>query len=257
MAVKQVYATSTEIPESLREHYTEKDGQWFLQADPAIEDVTGLKTALADARNQRREAEKQLSEMKIKFEGVDADDYRKLQDRVKGLDDADVYDKQGIEALVTRRTESMKTEHERVLRQKDTEITKTREALTTSEQLRKNDKIRTALLNAVTASGVHADAIDDAVSRGLAVFNDVDGDNVVARTGEDLRYGKDGVHPLSPKEWIDTLKTDGRARHLWPASSGGGAPATHGGNGAGIDWNSITNPAERLTAWREAQKTQR
>jgi hypothetical protein len=99
--------------------------------------------------------------------------------------------------------------------------------------------------------------VQAAVQRGMAVFVDLDDQgNVVARNGDELRYGKDGINPLTPKEWITTLKASGEASHLWPPSSGGGAPAYHGGNGAGIDWQSITNPAERLTQFREWQRTQ-
>jgi len=95
------------------------------------------------------------------------------------------------------------------------------------------------------------------VKRGLDVFTDLDEKgNVIARNGEDVVYSKDGVNPLSPGEWITSLKTSGQAPHLWPSSSGGGAPGHHGANGAGIDWNSITNPAERLTRFREWQATQ-
>jgi len=257
--LRQIFESQTEIPSGLQEHYTERDGKWYLQTEPQIEDVTGLKGALDNERRLRRDVEKQHSDLKIRFEGVDVDEYHKLQDRVKGLDDADVYDKQGIEALVARRTESMKSEHERVTRQKDAEISRLKDNLATTEAKRKNERIKTELLNAVTASGVHADALDDAVSRGLQVFTDVDDHgNVIAKQGEDLRYGKDGVNPLSPSEWIATLKADGRARHLWPSSTGGGAPpgAGAGANGSNFDWNSITNPAERMTRYREAMAAQ-
>jgi hypothetical protein len=257
MALRQSYEVQTEIPSSLQEHYTERDGKWWITLDPVLEDVTGLKNALTQERNLRRDAEKTVTDLKVRFEGIDPDEVARLRDRVKGLDESEIYDRQGIEALVSKRTESMKADHERVTRQKDVEIGKLKDALTTTEHKRKTEKIRTELLNAVTASGVHADALDDAVSRGLSVFNEVDDQgNVIAKQGDDLRYGKDGVNPLSPSEWITTLKAEGRARHLWPSSSGGGAPAHHSGNGAGIDWNSITNPAERLTRFREWQATQ-
>jgi hypothetical protein len=99
--------------------------------------------------------------------------------------------------------------------------------------------------------------VDDAVQRGLSVFTDLDDKgNVIARNGDDTVYGKDGVNPLSPGEWITTLKASGQAPHLWPASSGGGAPAHHGANGTGVDWQSISSPAERMTRFREWQQTQ-
>lgn len=257
MALKQAYDTQTEIPQGLQEHYTERDGRWLLVTDPQIEDVSGLKSALDKERGLRRDAEKTVTDLKVTFEGINPDDYRKLQDRVKGLDDADVYDKQGIEALVTRRTESMKTEHERVIGSKDREIANLRTQASESDRRWRQDRIRTALLDAVTKHGVYEKAVDDAVQRGLGIFSDLDEQGqVIAKKGEDIVYGKDGINPLRPDEWIATLKTSGNAPHLWPPSSGGGAPAFHGSNGAGFDWNSITNPAERMTRFREWQATQ-
>jgi hypothetical protein len=257
MAVKQSYDVQTDIPGALMEHYAEKDGKWLLQLDPPPEDVTGLKNALNQERNLRREGEKTLTDLKVKFEGIDPEEHHKLQERVKGLDDADVYDKQGIESLVARRTESMKADHERVTASLKRENEQLKGTAADYERRWRQDRIKTALLDAVTKNGVYEKAVDDAVQRGLGVFTDLDEKgNVIARNGDDTIYGKDGVNPLSPSEWITTLKASGQAPHLWPASSGGGAPASHGGNGAGVDWNSITNPAERMTRYREWQASQ-
>jgi hypothetical protein len=257
MALKQVYDAQLDIPGALMEHYGEKDGKWVLNLDPPAEDVSGLKSALNNERNLRRETEKQLVEFKTKFEGVDPEDYRKLQDRVRGLDDSEVYDKQGIEVLIARRTESMKNDHERQLATLKRENDHLKTTSADLDRRWRQDRIKTALLDAVTKNGVYEKAVDDAVQRGLSVFTDLDDKgNVIAKNGDDTVYGKDGVNPLNPGEWITTLKASGQAPHLWPPSSGGGAPASHSGNGAGIDWNSITNPAERLTRFREWQATQ-
>lgn len=258
MALKQSYDNQTEIPQGLQEHYVDRDGRWILQTDPQIEDVSGLKSALDKERGLRRDAEKTMTDMKVQFEGVDPAEYRKLQERVKGLDDVEVYDRQGIEALVTKRTESMKTEHERQIGSKDREIAQLRTQASDADKRWRQDRIRTALLDAVTKHGVYEKAVDDAVARGLGIFSDLDDQGqVVAKKGEDLVYGKDGINPLRPDEWISTLKTSGQAPHLWPPSSGSGTPAYHGSNGGGIDWNSITNPAERMTRFREWQATQK
>ena len=98
MALKQVYDVQTDVPAAFAEHYVEKDGRWHLVLDPPAEDVTGLKTALTTERNLRRDAEKTVTDLKVQFEGVNVEEYHKLQDRVKGLDHAEVYDKSGIEA---------------------------------------------------------------------------------------------------------------------------------------------------------------
>lgn len=257
MAVKQVYENQGDIPSGLQEHYVEKDGKWLLQTDPQFEDVTGLKTALDKERGMRRETEKQLVDVKTKYEGIDPDEHHKLQERVKGLDESDIYDKQGIEALITRRTESMKQDHERQLASKEREIAQLRTQAGESDRRWRQDRIKTALLDAVTGSGVDKLAVPDAVQRGLTVFGDLDDEGLpVARKGEDVVYGKDGINPLRPDEWISTLKASGNAPHLWPASQGGGAPGHHSANGQQIDWSKLP-PAERLTAFRQQQEASR
>jgi hypothetical protein len=257
MALPKTIERLDDVPEMVREHYSEKDGVLTLTL-MASEDHTGLVNALNDERRLRRDTERQLTDMKTKFEGVDPDDYHKLQDRVKGLDDADIYDKQGIEALVLRRTESMKSEHERQSRAMEREIAQLKDTVSTTDKKWRSDRIRTALLEAVNQAGVYEKAVNDAVQRGFSVFTDLDDHgNVVARNGDDVRYGKDGVNPLTPGEWIQSVKASGDAPHLWPPSSGGGAPAHHGAGNSGIDWNSITNPAERLTRFREWEATQK
>lgn len=254
MALKQVVDNQTEIPQGLAEHYSERDGRWMLVLDPPVEDVTGLKGALDSERRLRRDAEKQLTDVKTKFEGIEPDEVHKLRDRVKGLDDADVYDKQGIEALVGRRTESMKAEHERQTRAMDREITQLKDTVSTTDKRWRQDRIRTALLEAVNKAGVYEKAVDDAVQRGMGVFSDLDDHgNVVAQDSPGVyRYGKDGINPLTPTEWISTLKASGDASHLWGPSSGSGAPAHHGGGHSGIDYSKLP-PAERLTLFREQQ----
>jgi hypothetical protein len=252
--LKQFYDVQTEIPAALQEHYTEHDGKWMLQLDPPVEDVTGLKSALNQERTLRREADRSLSEFKIHYQGIDPEEVQKLRERVKGLDDADIYDKQGLDALVVRRTESMKNEHERLLRQKDAEIGTLRDNVSVLDRRWRQDRIKTALVDAAVKAGVAKYALADAVTRGMAVFTDLDDHGtVVARDGEDLRYGKDGIHPLTPDEWMTNLKQD--APHFWPPSAGGGAPVHHTGSGAHIDWNALP-PTERLTRFREWQAAQ-
>jgi hypothetical protein len=256
MALPKTIDRLDEVPELVRDYYAERDGVLTLTI-MASEEHAGLVTALADERRLRRDTEKSLIDWKTKYEGVDVDKYHQLEERVKGLDDADIYDKQGIEVLVQRRTDAMKADHDRQVQAKDREITQLRSQATESDRKWRQDRIKTALLEAVNKNGVYDKAIDDAVQRGLAVFTDLDEKGqVVAKNGEDVVYGKDGINPLRPDEWIATLKTSGQAPHLWPPSSGGGAPALHGGNGQGMDWQSITNPAERVTRFREWQATQ-
>ena len=254
-ALRQFYDVQSDIPQHLSEFYQERDGKSWLMVEPAIEDISGLKNALNQERGLRRDAEKQLTDMKVKFEGIEPEEVIQLRDRVKGLDDHELYDRNGIEALVAKRTQTMKDEHTRVMSLKERENAQLKDLVATTDRRWRQDRIKMALLEAVEKAGVYEKAIADAVQRGFGVFTDLDDDgNVVARNGEDVRYGKDGVNPLTPSEWIQTVKASGDAPHLWPPSSGGGAPAHHNGTPGGVDYAAISSPTERLTAFRQAQR---
>jgi hypothetical protein len=254
MALKQSYTVQAEIPEALAEHYVEKDGRWILVTDPPTDDVTGIKTALDKERGLRRDAERHLNDLKIKFDGIDPEEVAKLKDRVKSLDDQELYDRNGIEVLVSKRTQSMKDDYTRVLQAKDNEIGQLRDANATLDKKWRQDRIKTALLDAATRAGVAKHALPDAVQRGMAVFVDLDDQgNVIAKQGDDIRYGKDGVSPFSPDEWLQGIKAD--APHLWPQSVGTGLAHSRNGNGTEMDYSAIKSPTERLTAFRQAQKT--
>jgi hypothetical protein len=66
-------------------------------------------------------------------------------------------------------------------------------------------------------------AIEDVLGRGRRVFSlDKDGTPVARNAEGEVIAGKDGESPLSPAEWLETMKET--APHWWPPSSGAGAP---------------------------------
>jgi hypothetical protein len=251
--LKQVYESQADVPAAVREYYAEKDGKWLVQTDPPTEDVSGLKTALNTERTLRRDAEKGLSDMKVRFEDIDPDDVQKMRERLKGLDDSQLFDQHGLEALVAKRTQTMKDEHTRVLGVKDREIAQLKDTAASLDKRWRDDRIETGLTAAAVRAGVDKLAVRHAVMDGRTVFTELDDKGqLVAKQGEDVRYGKDGVNPLTPDEWFAEVRSAGTAPHLWPRSSGGGAPANHSGGPSGIDYSKLP-PTERLTQFRQQQ----
>ena len=254
MALFMTFTTSADIPEALREHYVEKDGRWVLQTDPPADDVTGLKTALESERRLRRDAESQSSSLKSRFEGITPEEVASLRDTVKNLKDKDIYDKDGLEALIARRTQEMRSDFQRKLTAAEREVAQTTQRHADLDRTWRRDRVETALLHAITVAGVAKQAVPDAVSRGLTLFLDIDDQGrPVAKKGEEVLYDKDGINPLSPDEWIVGLKL--AAPHLWPSSTGSGA--SHGANnqGTGVDYSKLS-PTERLTRYREEKAGQ-
>ena len=73
MAIKAIVTKLDDAPEALREHYAEKGGKFVLSVDAvdgfALEDVSGLKTALGKERTQRERLEQDV----VKFKDLDPD----------------------------------------------------------------------------------------------------------------------------------------------------------------------------------------
>jgi hypothetical protein len=251
MALPSTITRPEDVPEIARDHYAQKEGVWTLTLlNP--EEHAGLVSALTKERTARRDVETQFSALKTKFEGIDPEEVAQLKTTVASYADKEVYDKHGLEELVGRRTHEMKTAHERQLALKDRELATEKEARAALDHQWRRDRIETALLSAISEAGIDKMAVEDAVARGQKVFTDLDEQGqAVAKTGEEIRYGKDGVTPLTPKEFFLTLKSTGQAPHLWPASSGSGAQQGRGTGNNGVDYAQYTSPTERLTRWRQ------
>jgi len=59
-----------------------------------------------------------------------------------------------------------------------------------------------------------------------------------------VRYGRDGVTPMTLEEWVDAQTSD--APHLFESNAGGGAASNGGGAAAGSN-RSVKNPFRRET----------
>jgi len=92
-------------------------------------------------------------------------------------------------------------------------------------------------LRVIRQSGIREEATEDAYRKLKQQFQDQEVDPVTVRSHVDqtIRY---------------------QAPHYWPQSSGNRGAVPPPNPGAGIDWDAIKNPQERLTRWREHQAAQ-
>ena len=250
MTLPKTIERPDDVPEIVRDHYAQKDGAWTLTL-LSSEEVAVTVAALDKERKTRRDIEAQLLDIKTQFEGIDPAEVVTLREKVKSLDDKKYFDDHGLEELRSRWTHEMKTDYGRQLAAKDRELLAEREQRQAIDAKWRRDKIDNALLGAAARAGVAKYAMDDAVDRGRKIFLALDDkENPIAKDGDEIKYGKDGVTPFTPDEYFLGLKAD--APHLWPPSSGGGATPTRNGAG-GVDYSTYSSPTERLTAYRQAQ----
>lgn len=128
-----------------------------------------------------------------------------------------------LDELLAGRTEAMKTEHAKVVKSKDDELTATKAKL---QKLMIDD----ALTASAIKKGVLDSAVEDVRLRGGRCFK-LDGDEVVCLGADGKpRYGKGGKL-MSIDEWMD--ETAETAKHLFKPNSGGGAGGGAGGGNKG------------------------
>lgn len=96
MALKAILDSIDDAPDALREHYTEQDGKFVLAVEAvggfALEDVSGLKSALGKERTTREKLERDV----VAFKDLDPDKARKALtelEELKAIDPAKEADK--------------------------------------------------------------------------------------------------------------------------------------------------------------------
>jgi hypothetical protein len=212
------------VPETVRALYVEKDGKFQLDVSglPVVEDVSGLKSALEKERIAREKAEKARKDFEKRFEGIDPEKTRELMAQFEDADEAKLIaqGKAGIEALILKRTEKMRTEYEKKLTEAGDKINGSLEVASTYMDRVLDNHVRAAAMSV----GVHAPAVEDILLRARSIFSLSDEGKAVQfdEDGETVILGKDGKTPFTVTEWLDTMRES--APHWFPVnSSGGGA----------------------------------
>lgn len=229
MALKRILENLDGLTAEVAAEYTQgADGKFVLNVD-GLEDTGALKRALDAERAKNKtlpaaeQRAKEAEDRAKQYEGLGMtpEELKALADRTKNDEEAQEIAKGNITKVIDKRTAAMKTQYEKDL---DAERQKTKQ-----EQERRAKYTGKVLDNAIraattTVKGFHAFATDDALMRAKTIFqvND-DGEAVALNTDGSTVIGKDGTNPLSPKEWLESMRE--KCPHWFEAIQGGtGAP---------------------------------
>ena len=248
MPLKYKCKTKDEIPAEHLPLYAERDGAWVLDVDGAVE-----KSKLDEFRNTNVSLIKERDDLKKRYEGIDPDAVKALADEKRQLEEAQQLKAGEVEKVVENRIKGVKADLEKQIATLTTE----RDAMTgrlTSIQ------IDQGVLTVATKRGLRPTAIPDITARARNIFRLVNGvPTAFEPDGRTLRYGKDGLTPMTLEEWVDAQVSE--APHLFESNAGGGAASNASGGGAsGARANgSLRNPFRRdswnLTEQMKLQKS--
>jgi hypothetical protein len=234
MALKYKYTSKQEIPAEHQSLYVERDGAFYLDAEGVTD-----KAKADEMRNHNIELRKQLEERDARFAGVDPDEFRRLAEEKRKLElQAQGHKPEEIDKLVTERLKGLKADWDKQF----SAVTAERDSLNTRLT---SIQIDQGIITVATKRGLRPTAIQDITSRARTVFKLVNGaPQAFEPDGKTVRYGKDGITPMTLEEWVDAQVAD--APHLFESNAGGGAASNGAGGAAGVN-RSVKNPFRKET----------
>ncbi len=245
MALKFKFKSREEIPTEHQSFYVERDGAWLLDAEGVVD-----KSKFDEFRNTNVALLKERDELKQRFDGIDPDEVKKLADEKRALElKAQGHKPEEIEKIVEGRIKTLRGELEKQV----TGLTSERDQLNSRLTAIQIDQ---GVLTVATKRGLRPTAIPDITSRARMIFKLVNGaPRAFEADGQTVRYGKDGVTPMTLEEWVDSQVAD--APHLFESNSGGGAAgnASGGSGGSRTQKNPFRRETWNLTEQMKLQKT--
>ncbi|MBA4150591.1 MAG: hypothetical protein H0X66_20960 [Verrucomicrobia bacterium] len=234
MALKFKFTTREEIPAEQQSLYIERDGTWVLDAEGVVE-----KSKLDEIRNNQTALIKERDEIKKRFEGIDPDEVRRLAEEKEKLElQAKGHKPEEIEKVVEGRLKNAKSEWDKQF----TAVTAERDALNARLTAIQIDQ---GVTTVATKRGLRPTAIPDISARARNVFRLVNGvPTAFEADGKTVRYGKDGITPMTIDEWIDSQVAE--APHLFESNAGGGSGSSAAAPGGAIR-QGMKNPFKRET----------
>lgn len=234
-----------EIPEALRGHYTEQGDDAILQVEGAVDATVHREFRDSNIRMVKLLGVKNGAEAEARIALLKDFDPDAITAEREELATFRAGKAPKLEEMVTARTEAMKKDLEKKLK----EATDANKAL--QDRLAKV-LIDDALATAAAAKGVLPAALNDVKLRGRTVFR-LEGEDVLAY-GEDGRplYGKDS-QPMKMAEWMDLLAS--QAAHLFSPNQGGGGAGGGAGNMGGYNFpNPWSAKTRNLTRQAQIQR---
>jgi hypothetical protein len=234
MALKYKFQSREEIPAEHAALYVERDGAFYLDAEGVTD-----KAKADELRDNNIALKKQIEEHTARYDGIDPDEFRRLAEEKRKLElQAQGHKPEEIDKLVTERLKVIKADLDKQLLAKSNELETANTRLTTIQ-------IDQGVITVATKRGLRPTALPDITSRARTVFKLVNGaPQAFEPDGKTVRYGRDGISPMTLEEWVDAQVSE--APHLFESNAGGGAASNGAGGAAGVN-RSVKNPFRKDT----------
>lgn len=195
-----------------------------LIQEAVTKEVIGLKAKNAELIDKVKSSTEALKA----FDGIDAVKTREMLARFENDAEAKLISEGKMSEVINARTERLRADYDKKLAESEAKSAAAVQRAQAFQGRVLDDEIRAAAAKV----GIHAQAIEDALFRGRAMFT-LGEDGKAVQIGQDGApvLGKDGKSNFTPAEWLEGMKE--AAPHWFPVgSSGGGAGGDNGGQGS-------------------------
>jgi hypothetical protein len=229
MALKYKYQSKDEVPAEHAALYAEREGVWQLDVEGAAD-----KAKLDEFRTNNNALLKQVEDLKKRFDGIDPEQVRTLAQEKARLEEERQLKAGDLDKVVESRVKAIKADSEKQIAALSAQYEAVNARLTSIQ-------IDQGVVAAGSKRGLRPTALTDITARARSVFKLVNGaPQAFEADGQTVRYGRDGVTPMTLDEWVDAQVAE--APHLFEPNAGGGAAGNSSG-GAGN--RSVKNPFKR------------
>ncbi|MEI9532989.1 hypothetical protein [Moellerella wisconsensis] len=219
------------------------------------EQVAGLKAKNSELLGANKGVKEELDALKSQLGGIDLTAVKDLLSKANMDEESKLIAEGKLDEVIQKRTERLRADY-------DGKLTAEKERADKAENYAnkfRQSVVKGQIVQAAIENGVLKEATGDIAFLAQSQFSLDDNGNAVAldENGEVI-IGKDGKTPLTPKEWIETIREN--KPYFWPVAQGSGAQGS--GGSSGKKWNDYTE-AERadlartnIDAFKQLQKTQ-
>jgi len=257
MLLKKITDNLEGLSPEIQKLYESSEGKFRLKLED--DDEKALKAKISEFRDnnikilkEKEEMKKQVEELSKKMEGVDLEEYRTLKETKEKIADEDLKKKGNLEEIVEQRTKRMKGDYDNQIKALQTKISEADRSQAQVLSEFKKVKIDNEIQLQVSKVGTpQKDALTDILNRGRMLFQLDENFQAVAFDQQGgVVPGKDGINPLTIKEWAENLPNE--YPHLFVGSEGLATKGSPASRSRSINLAKITDPTERLKLMRRA-----
>ena len=233
--LRKTYATQADIPEGIRDHYTDTGNGWQLQLEADEGPAVDL-ARYREMRDNNIKMKAQLEELMNEQEQIRGQ-YQTMLDKAQGEEEAQLLKSGQFDEVLERRTQAIKTEYQRQLE----DLHQQREAAE-ADKVAARQRFGSVYLGEQLATALERKKLRlrptaraDLLTRAGSTFEPNDTlDKLVAKDAVD-GLGQE----LTIDDWLDRTVTE--APHLFDGGDGGGARPGGGVGGNQIRMDEVRN----------------